>query len=573
MQVSNTFREVLKIGPEFHTWADMQLSNGKTVNLKESDFMSGSFQITGSTSASGKLEVGAVTAQQFKVNLNNFNGDFTDSELEGAVITPYVGLVTRMDWRGYTMEKIKRGRFTVNDPKSVGTVVQLTALDNMSKFDQAYTKSALSYPATLGQIVADACTCCGVTLATLTFTNSSYTVTTRPSDGALTFRDIISYAAQLGGCFARCNAEGSLELSWYDFSRFSLPETDENRPWSLSGITSSDIRKADIVVTGVQIIGNDSAKTVYKSGTDGFMISVSNPLAQEGLQALVDTLGNKLIRMTFRPFTASANENPAIEAGDVCYITDTDRNTYRSIVSNLDYKTYQNESYSGDAETVSENSTVYYSPSQKAQNSADNAQQAADTAQQGVSEAKTEISQLNGQILLKVSKDSIISAINLSPEGITIDASKLDIKAYVTFSALEDSGSTVINGGNITTGKIKSENGDYWVDLTSGEVYMKNGTFAGQIVWSDSNGVEVGSIKSDGVRTMTLFSDTLNVNVFHANFEQDIFVPILTCNSLTCGSINTDGESGLTTQVGITRSDGSKRTLQFTNGLLTDSNA
>lgn len=68
-------------------------------------------------------------------------------------------------------------------------------------------------------------------------------------------------------------------------------------------------------------------------------------------------------------------------------------------------------------------------------------------------------SQINvaaGEIELRVSKDEIISAINLSPEEIKINANKVAITGYVTFSDLSTSGKTTINGSNITTGTINA---------------------------------------------------------------------------------------------------------------------
>ena len=54
----------------------------------------------------------------------------------------------------------------------------------------------------------------------------------------------------------------------------------------------------------------------------------------------------------------------------------------------------------------------------------------------------------------KVSTNQIISSINQTAESIKIQASKLDLNGYATFSALSGSGTTVINGANITTGYI-----------------------------------------------------------------------------------------------------------------------
>lgn len=61
---------------------------------------------------------------------------------------------------------------------------------------------------------------------------------------------------------------------------------------------------------------------------------------------------------------------------------------------------------------------------------------------------------MNESIELKVAKDGVISAINLSTEGIKIEANKVNITGVVTFTNLSTEGQTTINGANITTGTI-----------------------------------------------------------------------------------------------------------------------
>lgn len=55
----------------------------------------------------------------------------------------------------------------------------------------------------------------------------------------------------------------------------------------------------------------------------------------------------------------------------------------------------------------------------------------------------------------KVDGNSIISAINMSPESIKISSSKINITGFVTFTDLSTPGSTNISGSNITTGYVK----------------------------------------------------------------------------------------------------------------------
>lgn len=62
----------------------------------------------------------------------------------------------------------------------------------------------------------------------------------------------------------------------------------------------------------------------------------------------------------------------------------------------------------------------------------------------------------DAEISSKVEKNGIISSINQSAESITINASKINLTGYATFSGLSD-GTTVINGGCITTGYISAD--------------------------------------------------------------------------------------------------------------------
>lgn len=125
----------------------------------------------------------------------------------------------------------------------------------------------------------------------------------------------MSYVAQLAGCFARCNTSGAVEIRWYSAGG-TLFDVG-------SGASASSVADTDTIITGVQIQGNDDSKTVYSSGADAFAIRIQeNPLAQDNLQAIANTLGTRFIGFTFRPYTVASLSNPAIEAGDSVNMTD-----------------------------------------------------------------------------------------------------------------------------------------------------------------------------------------------------------------------------------------------------------
>lgn len=72
-----------------------------------------------------------------------------------------------------------------------------------------------------------------------------------------------------------------------------------------------------------------------------------------------------------------------------------------------------------------------------------------------VSRLETSIKATAEGLETKVSKDKLVTEINASAEKVLISSGKLDLKGLVTISALQESGQTVINADNITTGTIK----------------------------------------------------------------------------------------------------------------------
>ena len=57
----------------------------------------------------------------------------------------------------------------------------------------------------------------------------------------------------------------------------------------------------------------------------------------------------------------------------------------------------------------------------------------------------------------KADSSNIISTINMSREGIRISSDKISVSGFVTFEDLSGSGTTTINGSNITTGSISGD--------------------------------------------------------------------------------------------------------------------
>ena len=97
------------------------------------------------------------------------------------------------------------------------------------------------------------------------------------------------------------------------------------------------------------------------------------------------------------------------------------------------------------------------------------------TQAESLSKIDQKADNINLEVSKKVNSNSIISAINLSPESIKISSSKINITGFVTFSDLSTPGSTTISGSNITTGT-----------LDTNKVNIKGGTTKKIVIGNDN---------------------------------------------------------------------------------------
>ena len=193
---------------------EITLKDGTELELTNPDIWQGSFAFEDAVGSDGTFTaVGSAIVNSFKFSINNIYENFSEYDFTDAEITAHVGLQV-----GNSVEELDKGVFTVQDAVYNGSIISITAYDNMSKFDRPYSESNLVYPTTALAIVQDACLVCGVTLAanSANFPNYNFPISEKPSGESTTFREVISWVATIACCFARCNTEGKLEFKWFD---------------------------------------------------------------------------------------------------------------------------------------------------------------------------------------------------------------------------------------------------------------------------------------------------------------------------------------------------------------------
>lgn len=408
LDLSTEFKnEMFNDNRDFLPFLDITLVDRTVLNLEKKDVWQNSFKVENATSSSNTFTIGAAVTGKLSVTLNNIYDKFSEYDFADAEVIAYVGLQL-----SDSLEKVRIGTYTIDEPSYDGSAISLSCLGGMSKFDKSYSKSTLKYPAKLGVILEDACTYCGVPLVSVNFPNKDYVVQNRPTDDAMTFGDIVAMVAQIAGCWAKMDVYGRLKLGWYDMSvfeqnngidggTFSTADTpysdgavadggnftdytsgdyadggtfaDQAKFHHLYSTKTFNISTDDVVITGVRVTEEfeeteTEKRGTYLAGEDGYVIDVSgNSLIQKGqAQAVATYLYNRVGGMRFRPLSVETLANPSIEAGDVAYVTDRKQNTYQCFISNRTFTLGGNESITCDAETPSRNNSTRFSEMTKA---------------------------------------------------------------------------------------------------------------------------------------------------------------------------------------------------------------
>ena len=366
-------------------------------------------------SADDEFQVGAAIINQGTFALNNIDGRLDPYSFDGASVVWSTGLTGLDDG---TSDFLKMGTFNVDETEYDGSVITLKCLDNMAKFDRPYTFDRptdveLSYPAQLGDIVRNACDNCGVSLASNSrlFPHYDYEVQTKPSGESTTYRQVISWAAQIAVCFARCNPTGELEIKFYDTSVIDAASSDDLdggvfdasdpyasgddanggvfNPWGtvasvdggnftsypkihyISSAYTHKVSTDDVVITGVNVQkkikteGSSDAYETFSSGTSGYVISVEKNGFIDGThgQDVADWMGLALIGLTFRKAEVTHPNDPMMEAGDIAYYWDRNGSKYTLLVSSTTFSCNNSQRTVSAAETPAKNSSQRFSDS------------------------------------------------------------------------------------------------------------------------------------------------------------------------------------------------------------------
>lgn len=406
--VSSAFREELKKdNRNYIKSADITLKSGTVLKVDNSDLWQNGMKLDTATSSPNSFDLGAIITGQLTLTLNNIDEKFSDYDFTDCTAT---NVKVGLKLPDGTTESLSYGKFYLNEAKYNGSIITLTFYDSIYKFDRPYSKSSLSYPATLRQIVQDACSVCGVTQGTFTFDQDDFVVQERPDDSSITFRQVLQWVGQISCQYFYADVQGRLRMAWYDvglldslvtdveegflqdtageyvldhnsekintLKLLSEPDDDvEESPYDdtmfheIESFTSLTTGLDDVVITGIRIIqevdSEDGGKEniTIQYGTDGYVLGIEGNkfITEENASDVAAMVGIKTIGMQFRSFSANALSDPTIEPGDVVLLIDRKKKRYKSIVTNNTFHPGNFQAFSCGAKSPIRNSSTRFS--------------------------------------------------------------------------------------------------------------------------------------------------------------------------------------------------------------------
>lgn len=579
--------------------------DGSRPDIGTTDFMK--YEINEAVSEQSTFSIGAAVIKKYTATLNNMEEKFSNFDFEGLDILARVGLLLEDG----TVEIIPKGKYRCVNAKLNESTIDLEAYDSMLFFDRPYSESTLQYPATITQIINDACVYCQMAVDEKTIPWGGHIIKKRPDDKDLTFRDMIGYCAQIMCCYAKIDHLDKLSFGWYDFETLekmqngydggnladyatgdkldggnfkdysegdfydsgSFRDTYEYHHFYSLG--SQSINTDDIIVTGIKVTSektDDSEEESYMYGGNGYVLSIEkNPLIQTGdVQIVASYIGKKMAGRRFRPLSISCQSDPCIEAGDCACVTDRKQRTFFSVISNTTFSIGSMQKVECTAESPTENNYTKYSVTTKLLDAADRnakrelssydiaVKRLTDLMTQSFGLYKTEEVQEDGSVIFymhnkpEVSNSSTIWKMTADAFAVSTDGGKtwnagMDSQGNAVVTILNAIG---VNADWINTGNLIVGGKDHNAD-GSIRIYDKDGKIIGIL---NKDGIDLnGSFHSSGVWTDEETGDSYK----YTTSIEDGSIRVLMENGYYCGIDVKDGA----TRIALGKKDESETTI------------
>lgn len=308
-----------------------------SMEISDSDIMMGGLVVDRYCTSGKSIEIGSAIAGELSLILNNYDGRFNNTVFEGAELYGQIGVEVSTG-----VSYVPLGYFTVDEAPRKLSTISLTALDRMVRFDKDVKPESLSFPMTVSNLASRICYLCNVTLGSdiQSLPNAAYMIPSMPEGDNLTYRQLVSWIAEITGTCAYIDWAGSLKFSWF---------VDTDTEIGPSGRYTSKLLENAITVTGVQV---SDGENIYLSGTEGYVLNIDgNGLIQSDHASIVKNIGATVVGLTYTPFSASVIPIPHVYPLDKITFVDKSGNSVPTIVTSIRYVKNRPTDIQGKGET------------------------------------------------------------------------------------------------------------------------------------------------------------------------------------------------------------------------------
>lgn len=260
-------------------------------------------------------------------------GDTTADSVDVQIRNPEKGIVTGEALEYYKVDgntETKVGVFYAEAPTVASKVsIRFTAYDSIAKLGVDASPWLMenqdNFPMSLRAIVDAVCDLAGITGKPGTFSHEDLQVPAFYSDG-ITARQIVSWAAQIAGCFCRSTSSGGIEFAWYKATETVISDSKATGTIQYMQDSLSCKQYQTDVIQRVQLKqADDDVGVIHPADADGNVFAISGNLMLSmldtpTLEAIAQDLYAKVKDISYTPAECKLFPTCAVNAGDIIKI-------------------------------------------------------------------------------------------------------------------------------------------------------------------------------------------------------------------------------------------------------------
>lgn len=524
-------------------------TDDKKVTITNTELHQEKFELTESLCSESELAFGSCEASSIKFTMSNV---FTS--LKGKWIT------VTMSLHGNTDKPFQFGRYKVYSDKPTADRTQRDVVAYDALYDIINANVMEWYNSTLPNLDSTITLKnfrdsffehFGVAQKDIVLPNDSMIIkrsldkeTGNVQTSTLSGSSVIKAICEINGCFGHINRQGQFEYIFLKqdiqglYPANDLYPADNLYPKSPDSyrINKSDYITADyedyIVepITKLQIRSSDSdVGTIIGNGNNAYIIEnnmLTYQKTADEMQTIAQNIYNKISKIRYRPFTADLRGNPCLEVGDAIRIL-TKNAIVESYVLERDFKGIQalRDSFSSVGEQYySEKVNSTQTSIKQLENRSNKLERTIEETKSTITDVENDLSSqikqtaesITTEVSKKVGSDEIISKINQSPESISIEAKKINLRGTIVVDDLA-SNSGIAKSEDIPTNNNQLSNGAGYETASS----IKNTVITKDYI--ETLQVKAGSVDAEDITGININGKTITgaAGEFTQSFKVD----------------------------------------------------